>query len=126
MGRAKEWPRGQTESRILEESRLRASPEILWARRSTWRQISDRSTTRRVVGTSVRPSAHFGIWTPSISTAMARGRPHLSLLLLLLIAATANALHFYLDANEKRCFLEEIPSDTVVEGVPAFHALRLI
>ena len=54
---------------------------------------------------------------------MARGRPHLSLLLLLLVAATVNALHFYLDANEKRCFLEEIPSDTVVEGVPAFHAL---
>ena len=50
---------------------------------------------------------------------MARRPPHLALLLLLLAAATANALHFYLDANEKRCFLEEIPSDTVVEGVPA-------
>ena len=55
---------------------------------------------------------------------MARRPPHLSLLLLLLVAATANALHFYLDANEKRCFLEEIPSDTVVEGLPAFHALE--
>ncbi|KAF5331478.1 hypothetical protein D9758_015499 [Tetrapyrgos nigripes] len=28
----------------------------------------------------------------------------------------ANALHFYLDANEKRCFIEELPTDTVVEG----------
>ncbi|KAH6916237.1 membrane protein [Coprinopsis sp. MPI-PUGE-AT-0042] len=28
----------------------------------------------------------------------------------------ANALHFYLDANQKRCFIEELPSDTVVEG----------
>ncbi|TFK17322.1 hypothetical protein FA15DRAFT_676151 [Coprinopsis marcescibilis] len=28
----------------------------------------------------------------------------------------ANALHFYLDANQKRCFIEELPTDTVVEG----------
>jgi len=27
-----------------------------------------------------------------------------------------NGLHFYLDANQKRCFIEEIPTDTVVEG----------
>lgn len=43
---------------------------------------------------------------------------HLAVLALFFFAATANALHFYLDANEKRCFLEEIPSDTVVEGAP--------
>jgi len=35
-----------------------------------------------------------------------------------------NALHFYLDANEKRCFIEEIPSDTVVEGT--YKALEWI
>jgi hypothetical protein len=35
---------------------------------------------------------------------------------LLLGVACTNALHFYLDANEKRCFIEEIPTDTVVEG----------
>ena len=35
--------------------------------------------------------------------------------LFLFISAT-NALHFYLDANEKRCFIEELPTDTVVEG----------
>ncbi|KAJ7281835.1 emp24/gp25L/p24 family/GOLD-domain-containing protein [Mycena rebaudengoi] len=34
---------------------------------------------------------------------------------LLLGVACTNALHFYLDANEKRCFIEEIPTDTVVE-----------
>ncbi|KAJ4494158.1 emp24/gp25L/p24 family/GOLD-domain-containing protein [Lentinula lateritia] len=40
-----------------------------------------------------------------------------SLVLLLLCSAlAANALHFYLDANEKRCFIEELPTDTVVEG----------
>ncbi|KAG1814527.1 emp24/gp25L/p24 family/GOLD-domain-containing protein [Suillus variegatus] len=33
-----------------------------------------------------------------------------------LLITTVNALHFYLDANEKRCFVEELPSDTVVEG----------
>jgi hypothetical protein len=26
------------------------------------------------------------------------------------------ALHFYFESNEKRCFLEELPSDTLVEG----------
>ncbi|KAE9401070.1 hypothetical protein BT96DRAFT_1018384 [Gymnopus androsaceus JB14] len=36
--------------------------------------------------------------------------------LLLYFALAANALHFYLDANEKRCFIEELPTDTVVEG----------
>ena len=30
--------------------------------------------------------------------------------------SVANALHFYLDANQKRCFIEELPTDTVVEG----------
>ncbi|KIK95675.1 hypothetical protein PAXRUDRAFT_826790 [Paxillus rubicundulus Ve08.2h10] len=42
-------------------------------------------------------------------------RPAL-LLPALLLLTTVNALHFYLDANEKRCFIEELPSDTVVEG----------
>lgn len=35
---------------------------------------------------------------------------------LLALSTCANALHFYLDADEKRCFVEELPSDTVVEG----------
>ncbi|EAU90290.1 membrane protein [Coprinopsis cinerea okayama7 len=39
----------------------------------------------------------------------------LSTILLCFISA-CNALHFYLDANQKRCFIEELPSDTVVEG----------
>lgn len=39
-----------------------------------------------------------------------------SFLLLFIAAATVNALHFYLDANQKRCFIEELPTDTVVEG----------
>lgn len=34
----------------------------------------------------------------------------------LLLVTTVNGLHFYLDANEKRCFIEELPSDTAVEG----------
>ncbi|KAI9464201.1 emp24/gp25L/p24 family/GOLD-domain-containing protein [Boletus coccyginus] len=38
------------------------------------------------------------------------------LLPLLHLLTIVNALHFYLDANEKRCFIEELPSDTVVEG----------
>ena len=35
---------------------------------------------------------------------------------ILCIVSVANALHFYLDANQKRCFIEELPTDTVVEG----------
>ncbi|KAI6016085.1 emp24/gp25L/p24 family/GOLD-domain-containing protein [Pisolithus microcarpus] len=34
----------------------------------------------------------------------------------LLLITTVHGLHFYLDANEKRCFIEELPSDTAVEG----------
>jgi p24 family protein alpha len=34
----------------------------------------------------------------------------------LLFVLTTHALHFYLDANEKRCFIEELPTDTIVEG----------
>lgn len=30
--------------------------------------------------------------------------------------ADVQALHFYFESNEKRCFLEELPSDTIVEG----------
>jgi hypothetical protein len=31
-------------------------------------------------------------------------------------AGAAQALHFYLDATDHRCFIEELPTDTVVEG----------
>jgi hypothetical protein len=27
-------------------------------------------------------------------------------------------LHFYLEAGEERCFIEELPAETIVEGVP--------
>ncbi|KAH9943806.1 emp24/gp25L/p24 family/GOLD-domain-containing protein [Amylocystis lapponica] len=40
----------------------------------------------------------------------------LPICLLLCLAVTTNALHFYLDTNEKRCFVEELPTDTIVEG----------
>ncbi|CCM01796.1 uncharacterized protein FIBRA_03863 [Fibroporia radiculosa] len=40
----------------------------------------------------------------------------LSACFLLCLVASTNALHFYLDTNEKRCFVEELPTDTVVEG----------
>ena len=36
---------------------------------------------------------------------------------LLCLFTSINALHFYLDANQKRCFIEELTSDTVVEGM---------
>jgi hypothetical protein len=48
-----------------------------------------------------------------------------SLVLLLLFASVVDALHFYLDANEKRCFIEEIPTDTVVEGLYGVFVLQM-
>ncbi|KAH9852122.1 emp24/gp25L/p24 family/GOLD-domain-containing protein [Lenzites betulinus] len=48
--------------------------------------------------------------------AYSRRPPLLALCLLLVFATAANALHFYLDTNEKRCFIEELPSETIVEG----------
>ncbi|KAB5594488.1 Ribosome production factor 1 [Ceratobasidium theobromae] len=32
------------------------------------------------------------------------------------LITSVNALHFYLDSNERRCFIEELPTDTIVEG----------
>lgn len=40
----------------------------------------------------------------------------LQLCSLLWLTTFANALHFYLDTNERRCFIEELPTDTIVEG----------
>jgi hypothetical protein len=53
-------------------------------------------------------------------------RPLLTLLTLLVLASAVHALHFYLDANEKRCFIEEIPTDTVVEGQSGWQVLVLV
>ena len=38
------------------------------------------------------------------------------LYILLALSSYVTALHFYLDASERRCFIEELPTDTVVEG----------
>ena len=43
--------------------------------------------------------------------------PLLSLATLTLFAWTTSALHFYMDLKDKRCFIEELPSDTIIEGV---------
>lgn len=47
----------------------------------------------------------------------------LSLAFISLLHVT-NALHFYIDASERRCFIEELPTDTVVEGVETQTVLR--
>ncbi|EEB88936.1 hypothetical protein MPER_13029 [Moniliophthora perniciosa FA553] len=39
-----------------------------------------------------------------------------SLYFALISGLASRALHIYLDANEKRCFIEELPTNTVVEG----------
>jgi hypothetical protein len=45
-----------------------------------------------------------------------------SALVALQLVSCARALHFYFESNEKRCFLEELPSDTIVEGEGVCHA----
>jgi len=42
---------------------------------------------------------------------------NITFFLVISLISSINALHFYLDANQKRCFIEELPTDTVVEGV---------
>lgn len=36
---------------------------------------------------------------------------------LFLLAQTSNALYFYLEGSEKKCFLEELPKETMVTGI---------
>ncbi|KAF8636415.1 hypothetical protein AX17_003597 [Amanita inopinata Kibby_2008] len=43
-------------------------------------------------------------------------RSWLALSILLSLLTIVNGLHFYLDAGQRRCFIEELPTDTVVEG----------
>lgn len=38
------------------------------------------------------------------------------LLSLLCLAKFSQALHFYLETGQTRCFLEELPKDTIVVG----------
>lgn len=40
-----------------------------------------------------------------------------ALVLLLATVLNIHGLHFYLDSDEERCFIEELPADTMVEGV---------
>lgn len=51
---------------------------------------------------------------------------HILFSLLLCFLSSVNALHFYLDANQKRCFIEELPTDTVVEGTFLSFLLHLV
>jgi len=54
--------------------------------------------------------------TSGLAFAMAQQRWLISLCIFLYFSTTAQSLHFYLDASERRCFIEELPTDTVVEA----------
>ncbi len=71
--------------------------------------VGMRARTRR--SRSCSASSYF---SPFSFMLEFRARSLLSCLFLFISAV--NALHFYLDADEKRCFIEELPTDTVVEG----------
>lgn len=67
------------------------------------------------------PDIHFKVYDFIMPT-----KPLVSLpILFLFFCATVNALHFYLDANERRCFIEELPTDTVVEGEYLFSTMSV-
>jgi hypothetical protein len=53
---------------------------------------------------------------PSPATHALNKMRNFTFLLVISFISSINALHFYLDANQKRCFIEELPTDTVVEG----------
>lgn len=60
----------------------------------------------------------YAAWETGISLhSLVHFSVGMRLLVVLVIAVAADALHFYLDANQKRCFIEELPTDTVVEGM---------
>jgi hypothetical protein len=40
-----------------------------------------------------------------------------------LLAAPSNALYFYLHAGEEKCFIEELPKDTLVVGMLRAHQI---
>lgn len=44
--------------------------------------------------------------------------PLLTLLTLFSLAIQTNALYFYMDGRQTRCFFEELPKDTLVVGTP--------
>ena len=97
---------------------LRGSqPKAGGGRYETRPKISSTDLAATVVPTA-HPSSSSRPPTTTTRPSMATPRRHplVSLCLLLVFAAAANALHFYLDTNEKRCFIEELPTDTVVEG----------
>lgn len=38
------------------------------------------------------------------------------LLILIALLQFTYGLHFYMDSNDRKCFLEEVPADTLVSG----------
>lgn len=69
-----------------------------------------------------RPSRPTRTLVPSREMVARHGFSLRPIAFLLLLAAVSNALHFYLDASERRCFIEELPTDTVVEGMRLLYA----
>jgi len=61
---------------------------------------------------------------PTRRPVMARSfrSPLLSLATLVLFAWSTSAIHFYMDLKDRRCFIEELPTDTVVEGKCTPHS----
>lgn len=67
---------------------------------------------------------------------MARSNPSaswlssvLALCVILCLSVPTNALYFYMDGRQSKCFLEELPKDTLVAGtLPLFcqYSMRYI
>lgn len=95
-----------------------------WVFEGGWRLVGEAGGGRLNIA-QPRIEAKLLSWRNLACNANDHSRPTMlrsTLLSLFFLASAANALHFYLDANEKRCFIEEIPTDTVVEGQLPFTA----
>ena len=84
---------------------------LLWIfHRVRWDLERDRTSCKRHDSSSSPP-----IHPPAMARTFRS--PLLSLATLVLFAWTTSAIHFYMDLKDRRCFIEELPTDTVVEGI---------
>lgn len=60
-----------------------------------------------------------GVRVVATSPGLLLGRGMRALLLLLWLAARGGALYFHIGETEKKCFIEEIPDETMVIGAGA-------
>lgn len=95
-------------------SDARVTPDALAASRNLPATVSRRprywtpkhnTTSLRASPNSSRSNRVFDMWRPSLFLAA-------------VLAVPSQALHFFIDGANQKCFFEELPKDTMVVGMP--------